>query len=264
MILNHHKLIDEDNLERYSRHIKLKEIGIEGQNKIKSAKVLIVGAGGLGAPLIQYLSAAGVGEIGIIDNDRIELSNLQRQVIYKSKDLGLMKTEIAKKFGNSINPNIKINTYPIRLDKNNIRTIFKNYNIIADGSDNFETRFLVNDTCYFEKKVLVSAAVSQFDGHLSTFKSHKSGPCYRCLHPSQPSEDIWNCEQAGVLGSLVGTIGTLQATEIIKEILNAGKSLSGTLLIYDGLETTIRTIKLLKDPECDLCSKHSTLNNDLL
>lgn len=264
MILNRPTLIDEDNLERYSRHIKLKEIGIEGQKKIQSAKVLIIGAGGLGTPLIQYLSAAGIGEIGIIDNDTIELSNLQRQVIYKSKDLGLMKTKIAKEVANSINPNIKINTYPVRLNKKNIRNIFKNYNIIADGSDNFETRFLVNDTCYFEKKVLISAAVSQFDGHLSTFKSHKSGPCYRCLHPSQPSEDIWSCEQTGILGSLAGTIGTLQATEIIKEILNTGKSLSGTLLIYDGLETTIRTIKLLRDPECALCSKNPTILNSLI
>ena len=253
--------LNEDNLERYSRHVKLKEIGVSGQKKLESARVLVVGAGGLGSPVIQYLSAAGIGKIGIIDDDKVELSNLQRQVLYKTKDIGRKKVEIAHNISRSINPNIKIYSYPNRLEKNNIRDVVSKYDFIADGSDNFETRFLINDICFFEKKILVSAAVTQFDGHISTFKPQDGGPCYRCLHPSQSDDDLWNCENMGILGSLAGTIGSLQASEIIKEILGIGRSLSGWLLIYDGLETTFREVKLLPDPQCPLCSNNASIKN---
>ncbi|MAI07027.1 MAG: adenylyltransferase [Alphaproteobacteria bacterium TMED87] len=253
--------LNEDNLERYSRHVKLKEIGVSGQKKLGSARVLVVGAGGLGSPVIQYLSAAGIGKIGIIDDDKVELSNLQRQILYKTKDIGKKKVEIAHNISKSINPNIKIYSYPNRLEKKNIRDVVSEYDFIADGSDNFETRFLINDICFFEKKILVSAAVTQFDGHISTFKPQDGGPCYRCLHPSQSDDDVWNCENMGILGSLAGTIGSLQASEIIKEILGIGRSLSGWLLIYDGLETTFREVKLLPDPQCPLCSNNASIKN---
>ena len=253
--------LNEDNLERYSRHVKLKEIGVLGQKKLESARVLVVGAGGLGSPVIQYLSAAGIGKIGIIDDDKVELSNLQRQILYKTEDIGRKKVEVAHNISRSINPNIKIYSYPIRLEKKNIRDVVSEYDFIADGSDNFETRFLINDICFFEKKILVSAAVTQFDGHISTFKPQDGGPCYRCLHPSQSDDDVWNCENMGILGSLAGTIGSLQASEIIKEILGIGRSLSGWLLIYDGLETTFREVKLLPDPQCPLCSNNASIKN---
>ena len=253
--------LNEDNLERYSRHVKLKEIGVLGQKKLESARVLVVGAGGLGSPVIQYLSAAGIGKIGIIDDDKVELSNLQRQILYKTEDIGRKKVEVAHNISRSINPNIKIYSYPNRLEKNNIRDVVSKYDFIADGSDNFETRFLINDICFFEKKILVSAAVTQFDGHISTFKPQDGGPCYRCLHPSQSDDDVWNCENMGILGSLAGTIGSLQASEIIKEILGIGRSLSGWLLIYDGLETTFREVKLLPDPQCPLCSNNASIKN---
>ena len=253
--------LSEDNLERYSRHVKLKEIGVSGQKKLESARVLVVGAGGLGSPVIQYLSAAGIGKIGIIDDDKVELSNLQRQILYKTEDIGRKKVEVAHNISRSINPNIKIYSYPIRLEKKNIRDVVSEYDFIADGSDNFETRFLINDICFFEKKILVSAAVTQFDGHISTFKPQDGGPCYRCLHPSQSDDDVWNCENMGILGSLAGTIGSLQASEIIKEILGIGRSLSGWLLIYDGLGTTFREVRLLPDPECPLCSNNASIKN---
>ena len=253
--------LNEDNLERYSRHVKLKEIGVLGQKKLESARVLVVGAGGLGSPVIQYLSAAGIGKIGIIDDDKVELSNLQRQILYKTEDIGRKKVEVAHNISRSINPNIKIYSYPIRLEKKNIRDVVSEYDFIADGSDNFETRFLINDICFFEKKILVSAAVTQFDGHISTFKPQDGGPCYRCLHPSQSDDDVWNCENMGILGSLAGTIGSLQASEIIKEILGIGRSLSGWLLIYDGLGTTFREVRLLPDPECPLCSNNASIKN---
>ena len=253
--------LNEDNLERYSRHVKLKEIGVLGQKKLESARVLVVGAGGLGSPVIQYLSAAGIGKIGIIDDDKVELSNLQRQILYKTEDIGRKKVEVAHNISRSINPNIKIYSYPTRLEKKNIRDVVSEYDFIADGSDNFETRFLINDICFFEKKILVSAAVTQFDGHISTFKPQDGGPCYRCLHPSQSDDDVWNCENMGILGSLAGTIGSLQASEIIKEILGIGRSLSGWLLIYDGLGTTFREVRLLPDPECPLCSNNASIKN---
>ena len=261
MTLQISKELNEEKLERYSRHIKLKEIGVSGQKKLEAAKVLVVGAGGLGSPVLQYLSAAGIGKIGIIDNDKVELSNLQRQILYQTNDVGKRKVEVAYNFSKSINPNVKIFSYPYRLEKNNIRELIKEYDFIADGSDNFETRFIINDICFFEKKKLVSAAVTQFDGHISTFKSQVGGPCYRCLHPSQKDEDIWNCENMGILGSLAGTLGSLQASEIIKEILGIGRSLSGWLLIYDGLDATFREVRLLPDPECPLCSNHASIKN---
>ena len=253
--------VSKQDFKRFSKQIILKNIGIAGQKKIFNSKVLVVGAGGLGCPLILYLANSGVGTIGIIDDDKVDLSNLNRQILFSLQDIGKFKVYQAKKIIKKINKKIKVKIFKNKINKKNIKNIFKDFEIICDGSDNFETRFLINDICFFEKKILVSAAVTQFDGHISTFKPQDGGPCYRCLHPSQSDDDVWNCENMGILGSLAGTIGSLQASEIIKEILGIGRSLSGWLLIYDGLETTFREVKLLPDPQCPLCSNNASIKN---
>jgi molybdopterin-synthase adenylyltransferase len=245
-------------VERYARHILLPEIGGAGQANIQAAKVLVVGAGGLGTPVIQYLAAAGVGTIGIIDDDVVDLSNLQRQVIHATPNIGMAKVESAKAAVANINPDVVINAHQTRLTANNAHDIISQYDIVADGCDNFATRFLVMDTCYIEKKTLVSGAILRFDGQLSVFKPHERSdhnhPCYRCLYPKAPPPDmISTCAEAGVLGALCGAIGSLQAAEVLKEITGAGESLSGSLIIFDGLRTEFRKIKIKPDPKCSLC-----------
>jgi molybdopterin-synthase adenylyltransferase len=245
-------------VERYARHILLPEIGGAGQAKIQAAKVLVVGAGGLGTPVIQYLAAAGVGTIGIIDDDVVDLSNLQRQVIHATSNIGMAKVQSAKAAVAEINPDVVINAHQTRLTSDNARDIISQYDMVADGCDNFETRFLVMDTCYLEKKTLVSGAILRFDGQLSVFKPHERSdnnhPCYRCLYPKAPPPDmIPTCAEAGVLGALCGAIGSLQAAEVLKEITGAGESLSGSLVIFDGLRTEFRKIKIKPDPKCSLC-----------
>ncbi len=241
---------------RYSRNISLPEIGRDGQNKLKSAKVLVVGAGGLGSPVLLYLAAAGVGELGIIDDDKVALSNLQRQIIFETGDISRLKVEAASDAISELNGDVKTVLYPTRLDASNASEIITKYDIIADSSDNFETRFLLNEYCLKHSKTLVSGAVTGFAGQLYTFKPYlgEGYPCYRCLYPEAPPKELLqDCANSGVLGSVVGIIGTWQATEIIKELLGIGESLAGNMLIIDALGLNIRKVKINPDPNCKSC-----------
>jgi len=238
-------------LERYARHILLRDVGGAGQQKLKQARVLIIGAGGLGAPLAMYLAAAGVGTIGIVDDDVVDLSNLQRQIIHTTDRIGTAKTASAKAMLADINPHVKIITHQTRIDASNSMEIISGYDIVADGCDNFETRFVVSDACFFAGKILVSAAVGQFDGQLSTFKPHltapdgKPYPSYRTLHPQvPPAGSLPTCAEAGIIGALTGIIGSMQAMEVIKEILEIGDSLAGKILLYDALAASSFTAAL--------------------
>ena len=260
-------VLTDDQLTRYARHILLPEIGGAGQAKIIEAKVLVVGAGGLGSPVILYLAAAGVGNIGIVDDDIVDLSNLQRQIAHTTNRVGNTKAESAKEIVAALNPNITVTLHEERLTAENAHDIISGYDFVADGSDNFATRFLVNDACYFFGKTLVSAAILRFDGQLSTFKAHgrtnrEQDPCYRCLFPAAPPPDsVPTCAEAGVLGALCGVLGSLQAVELLKEITGAGASMSGALLIVDGLGTEFRKVKIKPDPECALCGPHATITD---
>ncbi|MFP6733680.1 MAG: molybdopterin-synthase adenylyltransferase MoeB [Rhodospirillales bacterium] len=256
--------MDDQELERYARHILLPEIGGAGQSRLLDARVLVIGAGGLGSPAILYLAAAGVGTIGIIDDDAVDLSNLQRQIVHATARIGAAKTDSARQAVAAINPGVTVKPMPERLTAENAAAIIADYDIVADGSDNFETRFLVNDACYFGQKTLVSAAILRFDGQLSTFKPHAGDghPCYRCLFPEPPPPDmVPSCAEAGVMGALCGVMGSLQAAEVIKEITSAGDTLSGSLLIFDGLRTDFRKIKMHPDPGCALCGPDATIKS---
>ena len=256
--------MDDQELRRYARHILLPEIGGAGQTRLLGARVLVIGAGGLGSPVILYLAASGVGTIGIIDDDDVDLSNLQRQIAHTTTRLGVPKADSASEAASSINPDVILKPIRQRLDAANAATIIADYDIVADGSDNFETRFLVNDACYLGATTLVSAAILRFDGQLSTFKPHAgdSHPCYRCLFPEPPPEGmVPTCAEAGVLGALCGVVGSLQATEILKEITGAGISMSGSLLIIDGLGCEFRKIKVNSDPDCPLCGVQPRITN---
>ncbi len=248
--------LSEDEIRRYSRHILLREVGGTGQARLKAARVLIVGAGGLGSPLALYLAAAGVGTIGIVDDDRVELSNLQRQIAHTSATLGALKATSAADAARAINPDVTVTPHATRLDAKNALRLVGEYDIVCDGTDNFATRFLVADACVLARRTLVSAAVLRFDGQLSVFKphAHPGGPCYRCLYPEPPPDGLVpSCSEAGVLGAVTGVMGTLQATETLKEILEIGESLSGRLLIWDALSARFRTVRLRQDPACALC-----------
>jgi len=242
----------EEQIHRYARHILLPEVGGEGQAKLLAAKVLVIGAGGLGSPLILYLAAAGVGTIGVVDDDEVELSNLQRQVLHRTDRVGMAKVESAAQTVAALNPDVTLVPHPLRLTAENARDLVGRYDLVADGSDNFTTRFLVNDAAQAEGKILVSAAVLRFEGQISTFKP--GGPCYRCLHGDDISDaDAPNCGQAGVFGAMAGLMGSLQAMEVLKEILGIGDSLSGSLLLVDGLSTAFRKVRLPRDPACPCC-----------
>lgn len=257
----------EDEIQRYARHIMLREIGGTGQARLRAARVLVVGAGGLGSPLILYLAAAGVGTIGIIDDDKVELSNLQRQVAHTTDRLGWWKVDSAAQAALAIEPAVKIETHRMRLDTANALDLIGQYDIVCDGSDNFTTRFLVADACALAQRTLVSAAVLRFEGQLSTFRphlrsDHDSAPCYRCLHPEPPPEGLVpSCSQAGILGAVTGVMGSLQATETVKEILGIGASLSGRLLIWDALAMRMRTTRLPPDPACTLCGSSARIKD---
>jgi molybdopterin-synthase adenylyltransferase len=244
--------ISKKQIDRYSRQIILKKIGVIGQKKILKSSVLIIGAGGLGSPIAIYLAAMGIGKIGIIDKDKVELSNLSRQIIFTTKDINKKKSSVAINKIKNINPDIKYKSFNIELNKNNINEIAKNFDIIVDGSDNFRTRFLINDYALKNKKILVSGAISKFDGQVYTFNFlKKNSPCLRCFIPDEPDNlDIDNCENEGILGTLGGIIGSIQANEVIKEILNIGETLCGYILIIDGLKLTFRKVKLNKRSNC--------------
>ncbi len=246
------------NLERYSRNILLPEIGGTGQEKLLKAKVLVIGAGGLGSPLIIYLAASGVGNITVIDHDKVELSNLQRQIIHNTKTIGAYKSESAVSFVKNLNPETNIKSIFTKLDISNAEELISEHDIIADGSDNFDTRYLVADTSYKKEKVLVSAAITKYEGQISTWKNkNKIYPCFRCLFPNKPkNSQNMNCSSNGVLGSLGGFLGSLQATEIIKEILGIGESLAGFINLYDILNNNFRKIKVNIDPNCSFCKNH--------
>jgi molybdopterin-synthase adenylyltransferase len=250
--------------ERYARHLILDEVGEEGQARLLGARVLVVGAGGLGAPLLLYLAAAGVGTLGVIDDDVVDLSNLQRQIIHTTDSVGRPKVASAVEMLARINPDIRAIPHQARLTAENVAAVIADYDLVADGSDNFTTRFLLNDACYLAGKTLVSAALLRFDAQLSTFKAHlgEPHPCYRCLFPTPPPEDlIPRCEQAGILGALAGSVGALQATEVLKELIGIGESMSGYLLIYDGLATSFRKIRIKRDPACPLCGPQATIRD---
>ena len=241
-------------IERFSRQIVLKDIGIIGQKKILSSKVLIVGAGGLGSPVAEFLSRAGVGSIGVVDDDKVNLSNLHRQSLYNTSDIGKFKVKIAKDKIKKINPNTKVTIYKIRLNNNNFKKIINDYDYIVDGSDNFTTKFLLNDYCLKFKKVLVTGAISKFDGHVFTFTfKNKKAPCLRCFfQESKISHDLLNCESEGILGTVAGIVGTIQANEVLKKILNIGTELDGYIFILDLLHLRFRKVKLNKRKNC-LC-----------
>lgn len=256
--------LNDEQLERYARHIVLKEVGGAGQQKLMRAKVLVVGAGGLGSPVLLYLAAAGVGTLGVVDDDTVSLSNLQRQIVHMTDRVGRPKTTSAAETVSAINPNVKVVTHPFRLDASNALDLVADYDLVADGSDNFATRFLVNDACYFAGKPLVSAAILRFDGQLTTFKAHVAGdnPCYRCLFGAPPPDDAGqSCSQEGVLGALAGAMGSLQAIEVIKELVGIGESMSGRLLIFDALAGTLRAVKVRRDPNCPLCGAEPSIRD---
>ena len=254
--------LSDEELERYARHIVLRDVGGTGQSRLGAARVLIVGAGGLGSPALLYLAAAGVGTIGIVDFDHVSLSNLQRQVAHATGDVGRLKTDSASDAIAAINPHVRVERHPVRLTAENALDLIGRYDIVADGSDNFPTRFLVNDACFFAKKTLVSAAVTEFDGQLATFKAHERGrPCYRCLFPEAPPPGtVPSCSETGVLGAAAGVMGTLQALEVIKEITGIGESMAGRLLIYEALATRFRTVSFKADPACALCGEQPTIH----
>lgn len=244
-----------DEIQRYKRHLVLKEVGGQGQQKLKAARVLVIGAGGLGSPLLLYLAAAGVGTLGIIDDDRVSLDNLQRQIVHDTDHVGMPKVDSARDTIGRLNPHVAVETMPERLTHDNALDIIARYDIIADGSDNFATRYLVSDACYLARRTLVFAAVGPFDGYVTTFKPHLKDaagtpfPSYRCLFPEPPPPGtVANCAEVGILGAVVGVVGTIQATEVLKEITGAGDSLAGRLLIYDAKGGRFEMVKVAWDP----------------
>jgi molybdopterin/thiamine biosynthesis adenylyltransferase/rhodanese-related sulfurtransferase len=249
------RFMSAEQRDRYSRHILLNEVGIEGQQKLLDAKVLLLGAGGLGSPTALYLAAAGVGTIGIVDDDVVDLSNLQRQVIHNTTRVGIPKVDSAEETIHALNPDVKVEKHQLRLGPDNIMGILADYDIVVDGLDNFPTRYLVNDASVRLRIPVVSAAILGFDGQLSVFKPYE-GPCYRCLFPVPPPAELApSCGANGVIGVLPGTMGLLQATEVIKLVLDIGNPLIGRLLMYDALAATMTEVKIRRDPNCPVCSR---------
>jgi molybdopterin/thiamine biosynthesis adenylyltransferase len=242
--------------DRYSRHLLLPEVGAEGQQKLLDARVLLLGAGGLGSPAALYLAAAGVGTLGIVDNDEVDLSNLQRQVIHNTERIGVPKVDSAEQTIRELNPDVHVEKYSVRLGAENIMDILPGYDMVVDGLDNFPTRYLLNDASVRLQIPVVSAAILGFEGQLSVFKPY-DGPCYRCLFPVPPPAELApSCGANGVLGVLPGTMGLLQATEVIKLILGEGEPLIGRLLMYDALAARVTEVKVRRDPDCPICSRH--------
>jgi len=251
--------LSQSELARYSRHLALREIGIAGQEKLKAAKVLVIGAGGLGSPSILYLAAAGVGTIGIVDFDKVDISNLQRQVLFDTASVGVPKAQAASKRLSELNPELNIVAHQVELRANNASEIFAQYDLVLDGTDRFATRYLTNDACVILRKPLVSAAIHRFEGQAMTYVPDR-GPCYRCLFPEPPTDGLVpNCAEAGVLGVLPGVLGTIQATEAIKLITGIGESLLGRLLTYDALAMSFEEFKFTRRDECAVCGTHPTI-----
>jgi molybdopterin-synthase adenylyltransferase len=266
--MNRLMTLTKPEIERYKRHIVLRDVGGAGQRRLKSARVLLIGAGGLGSPLIAYLAAAGVGTIGIVDDDVVSLSNLQRQIVHDTAYIGMPKVDSAREAVSRLNPHVRIEPHAFRLDAQNALDLIGRYDIVADGSDNFATRYLVSDACYLAKKTLVYGAVGPFDGYVTTFKPHlrdatdKPYPSYRCLFPEAPPPGtVANCSEVGVLGAVVGVIGTLMATEVLKEILGIGTSLAGRLMIWDALSAEFQEVKIAWDPNNALSGTAPTITD---
>ncbi len=251
--------LTQEEIQRYARHLTLPEVGVKGQEKLKAAKILMIGAGGLGSPMAVYLAAAGVGTLGIIDNDVVDFSNLQRQIVHGTKDVDRYKVDSATESIHDINPDVKVVGYKERLTRENIQRILPEYDFIVDGTDNFQTRYLVNDACVFANKPFVYGSIYRFEGQVSVFWPGK-GPCYRCLFAEPPPPDMApSCSEGGVMGVLPGIIGTLQAMEAIKIILGIGQSLTGRLLLFDALRMDFRTVKFPHNKECPVCGDNPTI-----
>jgi molybdopterin/thiamine biosynthesis adenylyltransferase len=260
--------LSPDEIQRYKRHLVLKEVGGQGQQQLKAARVLVVGAGGLGSPLLMYLAAAGIGTLGVVDDDHVSLDNLQRQIVHDTAHIGAPKVASAADMIARLNPHVRVERHEARLDAGNALDLIARYDIVADGSDNFATRYLVSDACYLARRPLVFAAIGPFDGYVTTFKPYDTGPAgdplptYRCIFPEAPPPGtVANCAEVGVLGAIVGVIGALQATEILKEILGIGDSLAGRLLIYDGRGGRFETVNVAWDPENPLSGRHATIRD---
>ena len=251
--------LSEEEIRRYSRHIILKEIGGIGQKKLREARVLVVGAGGLGSPASLYLAAAGIGTLGIVDDDVVDVSNLQRQILHRTCDVGGPKTDSAEECIKALNPGVAVEKHQLRLRKDNIQEIVQRYDVIIDAVDNFSTRFLLNDACFFERKPLVEAGVLQFLGQIMTIMPGE-GPCYRCVFPEPPPAGVIpSCEEAGVLGVVPGVLGVLQAAEAIKLILGIGKPLTGRIIIYEALSGSFRDVNIRRNPRCPLCGDEPSI-----
>ncbi|MFN4140655.1 HesA/MoeB/ThiF family protein [Aestuariivirga sp.] len=260
--------LSSDEIDRYARHLVLHEVGGPGQNRLKEAKVLVVGAGGLGAPLLYYLAAAGIGTIGIVDHDTVSISNLQRQIIHTTPRVGVAKTASAREAIQGLNPHVHVVEHDHRITADNALAIVSAYDVIADGCDNFPTRYLVSDACFLAGKTLVSAAVGQFDGQISTFKPHETSPdgtpwpTYRCLMGELPPRGLFPaCEEAGILGALPGILGSMQAMEVVKEVLGIGDSLAGRLVMYDALATRFYETKLAWNPDNPLNGRNPSITS---
>lgn len=260
--------LTREEIDRYKRHLVLHEVGGQGQQKLKQAKALVIGAGGLGSPVLMYLAAAGVGTIGIIDDDHVSLDNLQRQVIHDTAHVGALKTESAAEAIARLNPHVETKLHSERLTAENALEVISHYDIVADGSDNFATRYLVNDACYLAKRPLVFAALGPFDGYLTTFRAHETGedgkpfPNYRCIFPEAPPPGtVANCSEVGILGAVAGVMGTLQALEVIKEITGVGDSLAGRLMIYDARACRFQIVNVAWDPANPLTGENPTITD---
>ncbi len=252
-------MLREDQIERYSRQIILPNIGGKGQEKLLNAKVLVIGAGGLGSPASLYLAAAGIGTLGIVDSDAVELNNLQRQILHSTKTVGRQKADSAKERIGELNPDVNVISINKRLTSENILSIIKDYDIIIDGTDNFPARFLVNDACVLSKKPLSHGGIFRFDGQAMTIIPGK-GPCYRCLFPEPPPPGtVPSCQEAGILGAVAGVIGLIQANEVLKFVLGIGEGLVGRLLVFNALESSFRIVKVPKNKDCAICGEHPTI-----
>ena len=252
-------VFSDSDIHRYARHMILPHIGVKGQRRLASARVLVIGAGGLGAPVLLYLAAAGVGTIGVVDHDLVDLSNIQRQVIYTTQHVGLKKTDGVAASLKDLNPDVTVDTFPFKLESENASSLFSDYDLIVDCSDNFPTRFLINDTAFVHGKPVVSAAAIRFEGHLTIFDPRiKDSPCYRCLLREPPPEPTTrSCTEHGILGPVTGVLGSLQAVETLKSLLNIGDPLVGRLLTYNALNANLRTVTVTRDPHCPLCARRS-------